>query len=130
MIPITSPADLEDLLPVIQEIIRRAVDGTTLPLFIDPYNMRVGIGTRSPAYSLDVTGTGQFRADLNLGGALTVSGQSGPAVSPAGKAVLYYDTTASALMISQSGSAYAAIATGSSSAAVDKTARMIAMLRG
>ncbi|HVX00563.1 MAG TPA: hypothetical protein VHA52_09050, partial [Candidatus Babeliaceae bacterium] len=36
-------------------------------IVIDPIDVRLGINTTSPSYSIDVTGTGRFRGDIILG---------------------------------------------------------------
>jgi hypothetical protein len=51
----------------------------------DTANSRVGIGTTTPAYKLDVSGSGNFTNNLTVTGSLTVSGSStltniGPAI--------------------------------------------------
>jgi len=46
-LPISLPNSVEELLPILQDIIRRAVDGTTVPLHIDISNQRVIIGGMS-----------------------------------------------------------------------------------
>jgi hypothetical protein len=42
--------------------------------FWDQTNNRLGIGTVSPSYALDVVGSGRFTGDLNVDGDLTVNG--------------------------------------------------------
>lgn len=50
MIPLTTPNTLTDaLLATISEMLRRAVDGTIKPLFVDYTNQRVIIGGTSSA---------------------------------------------------------------------------------
>jgi hypothetical protein len=59
MLFVAVPNNVEDLLPVIQEIVRRAVDGTVVPLVIDNTNSRIYIGSTSPSTSpakVEVTG--------------------------------------------------------------------------
>lgn len=50
----------EDAIPVLMELMRRAVDGTVIPLFVDYTNNRVIIGataiSSSPVGSLEVAG--------------------------------------------------------------------------
>lgn len=60
MLFISAPNRIEDLLPVLQEIIRRSVDGTVVPLVIDNANSRVYIGATAPssgtAGKVEITG--------------------------------------------------------------------------
>lgn len=47
MISLPTPLTQDFLIQVIQEILRRAVDGTNVPLFVDYNNQRVIIGSTS-----------------------------------------------------------------------------------
>jgi len=48
--------------------------GSTGGLYWDNSNMRLGIGTTSPTYKLDVAGTGRFTSDVQITGTLSTSG--------------------------------------------------------
>ena len=48
--------------------------GTTTVFDVDTTNTRVGIGTASPGYTLDVNGTGNISGATTLGGTLGVTG--------------------------------------------------------
>lgn len=50
-IKISLPSSAEDILPILQELLRRAVDGTVVPLFVDDVNGRVLIGTTTASTS-------------------------------------------------------------------------------
>ena len=59
MIPVALPNDINDVLVALQEIIRRAVDGTGVPIFVDVPNQRIIIGGTSSSSStskLEVVG--------------------------------------------------------------------------
>jgi hypothetical protein len=43
-------------------------------LRVDTCNVRVGVGTVSPATTLDVSGTGNFSSNVTIGGAFNISG--------------------------------------------------------
>ena len=61
----------------------------------------VGIGTTVPATILDING------------AESVRGMAAPALSPAGQGRIYFDSTSNQFMVSQNGSAYSPLGTGS-----------------
>jgi hypothetical protein len=44
MLSVSLPNKVEDLLPVLQEIVRRSVDGTVPPIIVDVANQRILIG--------------------------------------------------------------------------------------
>ena len=73
----------------------------TSPSFVINPSGDVGIGTTVPATILDVNG------------AETVRGMAAPALSPAGQGRIYFDSTSNQFMVSQNGSAYSALGTGS-----------------
>jgi hypothetical protein len=50
---------------------------------------------------------------LDMAGAFTIRGMAAPAVSPAGQARLYFDSTANRLQVSEHGGAYTALPVGS-----------------
>lgn len=60
MLVISLPNRVEELLPVLQEIIRRAVDGTVVPLFVDTANQRILVGASEASTSnigkVEITG--------------------------------------------------------------------------
>lgn len=45
-------------------------------LFVDASTDRIGVGTSTPTYLLDVNGTGNFAGDLLVGGNLTINGNT------------------------------------------------------
>ena len=47
MIPLALALDFTDSQPVLNELMRRAVDGTVIPIFVDYTNKRVIIGSTS-----------------------------------------------------------------------------------
>jgi len=64
-IPLTIPGEEYRLWA---EVLRRTVDGTVVPLFIDPSRGAIGIGTTTPAwpYTLDVNGMAKFRKEVMM----------------------------------------------------------------
>ena len=63
-----------------------ALSSDTTNFYWDDANNRLGIGTNSPSYTLDVNGTGRFTGTLNVEGIVTLSdeikGGSGSAADP------------------------------------------------
>ncbi len=60
MLSVSLPNNVEDILPVLQEIIRRSVDGTVPPVVVDVANQRILIGasaaTTSNIGKVEITG--------------------------------------------------------------------------
>jgi hypothetical protein len=78
MLFVAVPNNVEDLLPVIQEIVRRALDSTVLPLVADLTNQRIYVGATTPSDSpakLEITG-GDVKV-VSAGSGLILSNRSG-----------------------------------------------------
>ena len=66
-IPVSNHSTMDaSLRRVINEISIRAIDGTTVPLFEDVKNGRVGINTSTPSRALDVVGEARISSLLTL----------------------------------------------------------------
>lgn len=78
MISVSIPNTVEALLPVIQEIVRRAVDGSVVPLLVDSANGRIYIGASTPSASpakLEIN-SGDIKV-VTAGSGLILSNRSG-----------------------------------------------------
>lgn len=79
--------------------VRMESDNNTHMFFLDADVDRIGIGTDAPQTALDVNG------------AQTIRGVAAPAVSPADRGRIYYDTATDTLKLSVNGGSYADILT-------------------
>lgn len=72
---VTFPNHVDDsILQGLNDLARRAIDGTVKPCFVDYPNQRVGINTSSPDHPLCVSSTAGFHSDILVTGTLTSIG--------------------------------------------------------